>query len=837
MRNFPINVKFAWRAILRSPAFFGVAVLCLSVGIGALTTMSEIVDLLLFRPPPHVASPQEIAEIQFSVVRPGEPSRAISGALTLGPGVTYADYLGLEDSLRTVRSIAGYHIEQLSLGRGASAQAVKTAFVTGTFFTLLGVPPALGSLIGDDGVGEARAAQVAVLSYGLWQSRFGGDSSILGRSIRLGKNTYLVNGVAPPGFRGMKVLEPVDIWVPIGAAVAELFKGKRDSFVWHSERFVNVVGRFIPGMPRDRVAAEASAVQRAAFASRFGEQISSGRVVATIAPIIMGMSGERSRDASVSLWLTAVGAIVLAIACANVAGLLLARASDRRREVGIRLALGATRSQLLELFLIEGMILATVAGLIGLVVRWWGSAIVRAFLLPGLDIPNGGFGIRVLAIAAIVTVATGVACGLAPGLYARRQDLTNAMSDTALVGRRGRIGARSVLLVGQVALALALLAAATLFVSSWWHVRSIDLGFSPDNVIVGRMDLRHLGYGTVDTRAAYSRMMDRVRALPGIEGASLSSRLPFVGVLGNPMTIPGVEPAAIRQAARSPLGPEFNAVSPTYFNTIGTPLRRGRLFDDGDRLGTEPVAIVNEKMARVFWPANDAIGQCIEIQVWGPSENEIPCSRIVGIVADTKSTSVREEPDLQVYAPLQQRVDVEPSQLIVRTGGDAEAFVSAVRSAMQSSTSGTPYADVRPLSTYIDPELRPWRIGAAIFALFGAVALGLAAVGLYGVFSYAVSRRTREIGIRAALGAREDDILRMVLLEGARLYAVGGALGALMALIVGRLFGSLLVGVTGTSPVVLGASLALVLLVMLIAVGVPARRAARIDPAMALRDG
>ena len=833
MRAFATHLRFALRTLHRAPSFTAISVLCLAIGIGAITTMAEVVDLLLFRPPPHVRAANEVVQLHFDFVFPGAKQQSQS---MVSHGVVYSHYLTLRDSLRELSSVAGYHTAELSLERGDAARPVTAAFVTGTFFPLLGIRPALGHLIATDDARTSDGAPPAVISYALWHMQFGGDSSIIGRSLTVGKGKYTVAGVAPDGFRGVELMKPMDVWLPIAAAEAELFDGNHQAFFGMSEGLVQVIGRMRPGVSQSLITTKAAAILQSSYLALFGPRFGETRAVATLTPIVPGLGGERTQDVSVALWLTGVAAIVLLIACANVAGLLLVRATDRQREVAIRLALGATRAQLAQLFLVEGLILAAAGGVLGLALRHWGGSVIRVFLLPQLHVANGVLDARILAISALVTIATGVACGLIPALHTRRRDIAGAVVGAPRTGHLRRSYARRALLVGQVALAMALVAGAALFIASWRNVREIRLGFTPDNLLVGRMPLPEMGYSTAESRSIYQQMLERVRSLPGVRSVSVASHAPFVSVMDAPIAIPGVDEDEIRKALSSPMGPELNVISPSFFTTSGTVLRRGRAFTDADAAGTEPVAIINEKLARTFWPAGDAIGNCIEIRKFGPKGSDVPCSRIVGIAADTKSKSIRDAADLQMYAPLAQRSDVAPAQLVILTDGNPAALVASVRHAMQGAASGLPFADVRAMAEYLEPEMRPWRLGASMFTLFGAVALGLAAVGLYGVFSYAVSRRTREMGIRTALGARYADILRLVMLDGLLLAAVGTAIGVLLALGIGRILAALLVGVTGTSPVLLGAAALLVLCMTMLAVGLPARRAASIDPAVALRD-
>lgn len=833
MRAFATHFRFALRTLRRSPAFAAISILCLAVGIGAITTMVEVVDLLLFRPPAQVRAANEIVQLHFDFLIRGAKPKSTSA---ISRGVVYSHYLELRDSLTALDGVAGYHTAELSLERGDAARPVTAAFVTGSFFPLLGVQPAMGHLFDSDDARGADGAQPVVISYALWRSHFGGDSSIIGRTVAVGKAKYTVAAVAPRGFRGLESLHPMDIWLPISAAEGELFDGSHQAFYGMSEGFVQVIGRLSPGLSPVLVTQKAAAIVQNSYLATFGPRFAETRTVATAAPVVPGLGSERSKDVSVALWLTGVAAIVLLIACANVAGLLLVRAADRQREVAIRLALGATRAQLAQLFLVEGLILAVAGGAIGLALREWGGGIIRTFLLPQLGALHGAFDVRVLAISALVTLATGIGCGLVPALHTRRRDIVGAVVGSSRSGRVRQPFVRSALLVGQVALAMALVAGAALFISSWWNVRAIRLGFAPEQVLVGRMSLPELGFTTAESRATYAEMLERVRGLPGVSEASISSGAPFVGTSDARVLIPGVDQRQMKKELGSTFGPELNVVSPSYFATTSTRILRGRAFANGDREGTTAVTIINERFAKAFWPAGDAIGKCIRITKFGPRGNDVPCSEIVGIAADVKSKSIRGEPELQMYAPLAQRTDAAPRQLLVRTEGDPAALAASVRSAMLGASSGLPFADVQPMAEYLEPEMRPWRLGASMFTLFGSVALLLAAVGLYGVFSYAVARRTREMGIRTALGARYQDIIRLVMLDGASLAVAGMLIGVLFAIAIGKVLGALLVGVSGTSPALLGAAGALVIAVTLVAVAIPARRAASVEPAVALRE-
>jgi predicted permease len=833
MRALSTHFRFALRTLRRAPAFTAISVLCLAVGIGAITTMAEVVDLLLFRPPPHVHAPKEVMQLHFDFVFPGRPHPAKQA---INNGVVYSHYLALRDSLPELAGVAGYHTAELSLERGDAAQPVTAAFVTGNFLELLGVQPELGHLFDSDDAHTDGGAPPAVISHALWKSHFGGDSSVIGRTVPIGKASYTITAVAPDGFRGVETLKPMDLWLPMTAAEQELFGGRHEEFFGMSEGFVQVVVRMRPGLAPEPVTAKAAAIVQHQYLAAFGAHFGDTRTVASVSPLVPGLHGERSTDVSVALWLTGVAAIVLLIACANVAGLLLVRAADRQREVAIRLALGATRAQLAQLFLVEGLILALGGGVLGLAVRQWGGSVIRAFLLPQLGILHGALDARLLGVSVLVTLTTGVVCGLVPALHARRRDIAAAVIGAPRPRRVRHAYVRSALLVGQVALAMALVAGAALFITSWWNVRAIRLGFAPEQMMVGRMPLSDMGYTTVESRGIYEAMAERVSGLPGVSDVSIASSAPFVNTQDTPISIPGVDRKELSKVFAGPVGPELYVVSPSFFAAAGTRIVRGRGFTDADLAGAAPVTVVNERFAKALWPDGDAVGKCVQIRSWGPPRSDVPCSEIVGIVEDMKSKSVRGEPEPQIYAPLAQRRDISPGELLVRTSGDPAALIPSVRHAMLSAASGLPFAGVRPMAEYLEPEMRPWRLGASMFTLFGAVALGLAAIGLYGVFSYAVSRRTREMGIRTALGARYRDIMRLVMLDGVSLALAGLVFGVLLALAIGKVLGALLVGVSGTSPLLLGGAGTLVICVTLLAIALPARRAATVDPAVALRE-
>jgi predicted permease len=825
-------VRDSLRALRRSPGSTIASILCLAIGIGATITMAGVVDSLLFRPPPHVRNASDVVWLRLHFQSPGG-----SRLPQLDAGsVPYDGYLALSEGARAIGDVAAYATRELSLDRGASAEKVDVAFVSPSFFRLLGVHPTLGRFPAEGG-GEdddaARDAHSVILAHWIWRQRFGGDSSVVGRTLRVGDGRYVVAGVAPPGFRGVE-FGKTGLWLPVRAARDEIFHG--DDAAFHGIDWLQVIARPMPGLSADRAAAEASAIWQNYAARRFGARFDA--IVATSTEsIIPAMNRELTREASVSLWLAAIATIVLVIACTNVANLLLIHALERQREMGVRIALGATRAQLIGQLFVDGALLCTLGGAAALIICRWSGVAIRTFLLPNIDGIGTTIDLRLVMFATITSALTSIGCALAPAALVSRTDVAASLTGSAAVRGRALSRARSGLLMGQIALTTALLAGAALFVASLRSLRAVDLGFDPGPVLVGRMDLEANGYSDSQADAIVTGMLERVEALPGVERASVARTAPFVGRITWPnFQVPGTQSHGERPGEPRDIL-ELNAVAPDYFATTGTALLRGRDFSATDRGGSARVAIINATMARAYWPAGDALGKCIKIGLPGErgGADSAPCDIVIGVVQDTRTASPRGTPGLQLYLPFSGNMKLGSPTLLVRTDRDAPATIGAVRRAMQEAGPALPFADVRPLEQYIEPQLRPWRLGAAMFALFGVVALSLSMVGLYAAFAYSVSRRTKEIGIRMALGARREMVLSLVLGEGLRVASGGLLIGLALAVAVGRALGSLLVAVSWHNPAMLGAIAVLILLTATLAVYVPALRAVRVDAMTALR--
>jgi predicted permease len=798
------DLRYAVRTFVRKPALAFAAVVCLALGIGANATIFGVVDTLLFRPPAHVQDPERVVRLYFRKHSPsfGTTTSSITG---------YPLYTLIRDSARAFDAVAAFTYSQnASLGRGADARRVQLVLASASHFPLLGVRPALGRFYVAD---EDRAGgpSVAVLGYGFWRRAFGGDSSILGRQLQLGRGSYAVVGVAPERFTGVN-LQDVDVWAPLTAA-PEL---RGAAYLNRGSYFLQIIGRLGPGGTE-------AAEREATLAFRAEDAYSSGdsTAVALLGPVQHARGPEMSQNAKVSIWLAAVAVIVLLVACANVANLLLARAMQRQREIAVRLAMGAAWLRLARQLVTESLLLALAGGGAALLVTLWAGPVIRAFLLPGMPAVAAAVDGRVLLFTGAAALLTGFLAGVVPALQVGRADLTPALKAGAGEGRYRRSRLRSALLVGQVALTVMLIVGAGLFARSLRNVEGQDFGFDPAHTLVATMELRAAGYRPAEINQLNLQMLARLEGLPGVEAAAATVGHPFGWATSCSVSVPGRD--SIPQLKTG--GPYCQRVTPGYFAAMGTPVR-GRSFTSADR--GAPVAIVNETMARLLWPGATAIGKCFVA-------DDKRCAEIVGVVPDARRFNAVEGVSMHFYVPFTDDSSVFITALMVRARGRPEDLVAPVRAAMRETAANLPFAQVTPIADLVAPSTRPWRLGSTMFGAFALLALVLAAVGLYGVLSYTVAQRTNEIGIRFALGAQRRDVLRLMVGQGMQLAAFGAVIGALGALAAGRVLSSLLYGVSPRDGVVLGVAVLLPIIVAAVASYLPARRASKVDPVVALR--
>lgn len=810
------DLRYALRGLTRTPIVTIAAVTCLALGIGANASIFGVVDTLLFRAPPHVRGAKDLARVYFTHSSP------VYGIYTTNT-TTHPTYQDLRDHVASFALVAAYSHQRVSVGRGIEAREARSLLVTSAYFTLLGVEPAYGRFFVAAEDREGSRERVVVVSDAFARRFLGGGEAALGQTLRIGRGIYTVVGVTPAGFTGVD-LERVDFWLPLHAAAHELLGpgllNNRGAF------WISILTRLHSDRSRPGAATEATVVYRRG--ARTAPPHDSAATVA-LGPIQLARGPMMNKSAEVSTWLAAVAVIVLLVACANVANLLLARSLQQQRAIAVRVAMGASRRRLLRQLLTESTLLAFAGGAAALLVTLWTGPVLRSFLLPDAIDLRSAVDLRVAVFAALVAAVASLLAGLAPALQTSRPNLTEALKGGRTEGRSpSRL--RSGLLIAQVALTFVLLAGTGLFVRSLRGVEAIDLGFQADRVLTATMDVVAAGVPRAERTPLFLRMLERVQALPGVSAAAAAVGSPFGYTYGMSVTVPGRD--SIPRLTTG--GPYYQVVTPDYFAVMGSRMLLGRGFAAADATGPA-VVVINETFSRLLWPdENDALGKCIRL---GSSPE---CREIVGVVAEAKRYSVVEPPHLYVYLPLRSGDfgfdgNSSISALLVRTAARPEALAAAVQREMQSVAPDLPFANVIPLVDLVAPSLRPWRLGATMFGLFGALTLLLAAVGLYGVLAYSVTRRRREIGLRIALGASVTHIVQLIAGQGVRLVAIGLGAGLLGALAAGRAIRSLLYGVSPADPVVLVAVAAVLLIVAGLASLIPARRAARVDPMVILR--
>ena len=818
------DLRYTIRALRRQPLFTAGVIATLALGVGANAAMFGIVDQLLLRPPAHVIAPSEVRRLYVATTDD-------NGVESTDRGFGYAAFTELRASKSFVDLAAWSMPQPAALGRGTGAREIFAGPATASLFPTLGVRPQLGRFFTEDEDRPPTGTPVAVIGHELWRTDFGGDTSVLGRTITVDGADYQVIGVAPPGFSGVG-LEKVDVWLPMTASSSRSISGMTRAPWWELRGMVwlDLFGRLRPGVSAAEAEAELSVLYPRFLGSGPGafpaERLAKSRPRIVLGPVQAARGPERSANTRVTLWLLGVSAVVLIIACANVTNLLLARAARRRREIAVQLAIGAGRGRLIRQLLLESLLLSIVGGLAGLLVARWGGGFVRAILLPSVAWTDTISDPRVLLFTLLVVTLTGVLAGIVPAVQASRPDLTVALKTGAREGHGRRARTRSALLVTQAALSVVLLVGAGLFVRSLRNASHIPLGFQPERVLRVDADLRGAGYSASETQALHEQIVTRVRALPGVSSAALVGAVPFYSMISTRLRVPGRD-----SMPRMPGGPPVTSpVSPEYFSTLGTRVLRGRAFTDADRVGSELVMMVSETTARTLWPAGDALGQCMEVG----AADTIPCTAVVGIVEDVRWGELEEQPRLHVYVPIAQR-RASPT-LVLRTRGDDIATIEAVRAVVYELAPRLAFVRLETLTESIDHQLLPWRLGASMFTAFGVLALVIAAVGLYSMLAYMVTLRAHEMGVRMALGAGVGDVLRLVVGDGMRVTALGIALGVAGALLLAPRLETLLYGVSARDPLVVGGVVVALLAVALVASLAPALSAARADPSAALRN-
>jgi predicted permease len=805
------DLRYGIRKLLRSPAFTLGVVLSLGLGIGANSTIFSLANTLLLRPLPGVEDPQRLAGVYNTQNGGGYFN------------VSYRDFVYYRENNQVFNSLIAHWMMPFAMGTNGEATKVDGAIVSGDYFSMLGLKPLRGRFFMPEEDRTPGSSLVAVISSRLWQRNFNSDPELVGKTLNLNGHSFNVVGIAPEGFSGTMAGLSADIWVPIMT---------HDVLVTGPENLKNgtwylmVMGRLKPGVSIEQAQASLSAFAGQLEQTYPDTNKGRGVVVAAATGTHPALRGILAAFITI---LMAIVVLVLLIACTNVANLLLARAIARRKEIAIRLSLGASRGRLIRQLLTESLILSLLGGAVGLLIASWAGKIIMA-LIPPMGIPlslDMSLDHRVFIFTLLLSIFTGVIFGLVPALQSTKPDLVLALKDEESgIYRRSRMG--NWLVVAQVMMSTLLLTCAGLFVRSLMKAQDASPGFDPKNILVMSFDPALLGYNDARIAAFYRDLLERSNSLPGVQSASLAKFIPL-GPAGDDADVlmPGQEPPPGQKHPRV----SYNLVGPNYLQTMGIPLLRGRSFTDQDREGAPGVVIVNETMAKRYWPNDEAEGKHLLI-------NDQSFD-VIGVAKDIKYRSLGEEPPPFFYVSFFQRdtAKIAPGdmKLHLRTTGDPRSIIPAVRGEVQTLDPQQPIFDIQPLSEGMRFALVPTQLAGTLLGLSGLLALLLSAVGIYSLIAYSVSQRTREIGVRMALGAQRPDILKLILRQGLSLILKGIVIGLIVAFALTRVIRSLLYGISSSDPLTFIVMSLLLVGVGLLACVLPAYKALKVDPMTALR--
>ena len=812
------DFRYALRSLTGKPGFAAVAVLMLALGIGANSTIFSWVNAVLLNPLPGTAATSELVQITY--VYRGD----------VMPSFSYPDYQDIATAATTVSGIVGFDDLAVGVVVDREAERAWAELVTANFFDVLGAPIALGR-----GFTPAEnlpgTPNVVVLSDSYWQSRFNRDPNVIGRQIRINAHPFTIVGVTGPGFFGAASGLSYDLWVPIGTQPVVMAGGSRLEV--RGSRWLSLIARLGPGASNERVRTEIDSIiegMRQTWASqkRYIEHR------AAVYPVNNAPDGGIAVLRPVLLILTAVGVVVLLITCANLAGLLLARASSRQKEIAIRLSMGAGRWRIVQQLLVEGMVLASLGAIGALIALRWTSGLLNGFAPPS-ELPihlEVNVDATVVWFTAAVAMGTVLLFALAPAAQAAPADVATTLRDSGSAARVfGRHRLRRTPVAAQVALSIALLVGAGLCIRSLNQAARITPGFDATGVVVGWLDLFSAGYTADQGRDFYARALERINALPGVESASLSRRIPlgFTGGSFSDVTVDGHT-----KSDDDPQGVGLNYAGPNYAATLKIPVIAGRDLSAADRLDQPRVALITESMSRIFWKDRDPIGGRFMFGAPRPDQ-EPQWITVVGVVKDIKQRSLTERPQPQVLIPIMQFYS-STAVLNVRTSASHASAAATLQQVLRELDPRVPFYNVSLLSDHIKAATFQQKLAGDLLVVFGILALALAGVGSYGVLSYLVGLRRREIGIRVAVGATRADVFRLVAGSGARVIGAGLVAGLLLSIGVGMGLESLLIGIEPTDPITYAGVIGVLTLVAAAACLIPARRAAALDPATTLRE-
>jgi putative ABC transport system permease protein len=799
------DLRYGLRMLLKNPGFTIVAIIALALGIGANTAIFSVVNTVLLRPLPY-KHPDRLVMVWEENSKQGFPRDTPAAG----------NYLDWRDQNHVFEGMAAMAEISFNLTGAGEPERIDGQRVSATLFQLLGVDPALGRAFLPD---EDRpgANHVVILSHGLWQRRFGSDPAIIGRAINLDGQSFTVVGVMPRNFQFPSRTD--QLWVPIAFPAKEV--GQRGN------HYLEVIARMKPGISLQQAQAEMTTI-----ATRLQQQYpeTNTSIGAVVTPLHEHVVGNIK---PALLVLLGAVAFVLLIACANVANLLLARAAVRQKEIALRLALGASRSRMTRQFLTESVLLSVFGGGVGLLLSIVGLDVLKRFIPPNVSqVQAIAIDAKVLLFTILVSLGTGLLFGLAPAAQMANSNLNDTLKETGRNSAAGTHGnrIRGFLIISEVAVSFLLLIGAGLLINSFIRLRHVDPGFRPDKLLTMKIALPATRYPDKQRRSLfYDELLRRVETLPGVASAAVTTNLPLTSS-GNSVGI-AIEGRADPAPDRVPIV-ITRVVSPGYFKTMTIPLLEGRVFTEGDKADSPPAVVISETTARRFWPGENALGKHIKV---GRSTSPQPWLTVVGVVKDVRQFELIIEPKPQMYLAYQQADFFEPRSLIIRTNFDPLSLAGTVRQTVWEIDKDQPVSDISSMEEVVSDSVARQRFSMLLLGVFAGLALVLAAVGIYSVMSYSVAQRTREIGIRMALGAQRSDVLKMTIGHGLRLVLTGVAIGLATAFVLTRVMSSLLFGVSPTDPLTF-ISISLVLVsVAVLASYIPAVRATRVDPMFALR--
>jgi predicted permease len=807
------DLRFALRMLRKSPVMTTIAVAIIALGTGSVSTIFSVANAIVLRAIPGVADIDRLAVIQRT--------QRDGGSLS----ASYPYYEHLAANSRRMSGIAAWSLLPLTMSGGSEPVTALGNIVSGNYFDVIGVKPMLGRFFTGEETRVRGTYPVVVVSYGYWQRHLGADSSVAGKTVLVNGSKFTVVGVTPKGFAGIFAVLRTDAWVPL---MMQRELRQRGELTNEGSAWLEMFGRLAPGTSRDDAQTEL-----AALTNQYATRPASAEV-----PHMKSFVAARLYDATglpadaggaiVGFFalLLALSALVLLIASVNVASMLLARAVARRGEISVRLALGAGPGRLVRQLLTESSILFLVGGVGGVLLAIGGTGLLERIHLPvdmplALDVRPDS---RVLAFTLAIAFITGIVSGLAPALQASRLDLAIGLRGDTSGGGVARSRLRNALMIGQIALSLVLLSASGLFLRALERGTHIDPGFDANNIATAEIDVGRAGYDSIRAQQFYRTLKTRLAALPGVTEVAYGRTLPLtMTISGTEVSMSGYAPP--RRAAGDPFDVNFNAVDDGYFSVLRTPILRGRAFTASDGPTAPPVLVVNESFAKLL-PGVKILGRTVKY-------NDIE-ARIVGVVRDSKFARLNAPPGAFIFAPAMQQTRTA-TNLMVRTSGDPAALMPAIRAEVRAADPNLPAPTLTTLSQATSVALLPQRVAVAVTGVLGAAGLLLAAIGLYGVLSFAVAQRTRELGVRIALGATTGDVLRLIVGQGMRLACAGMAIGVVLALVGARLLTPFLFGVSPADPITFLAIGVVLTSAVLLASYLPARRASKADPVVSLR--